>query len=170
MTWILPAISMALGAGGTLASLFGSDPVEDIYRKQAQGIDPAILADMRRRARSSIGNQSNALRVNAMQNLTRQNAPIAKQQEVMDQVNTRGLGAIGDTLGNIDQMNEQYKMQAMNQLAGYLGQQQQGLGQGFASLFGAGLQGLLMNNFSGGGKQQGQFLNPIGSQPYSRLR
>jgi hypothetical protein len=137
--FILPGIATGIGALGTL---FGGDnEAERLLRQRARGIDPKILAALRMRARRAFGNQASALRTSAGQRLGRQGAPVAKQEEVLDKITTRGFGGLGETLTGIDFANEQIKQGALADLAGFLSEREPGAG--FAQLFGAGLQGLM---------------------------
>ena len=110
--WMLAAV------GGTAGSLFGGDSeAERLLKERLKGIDPKILAEIRRRARAAIGNQATAERVSTEQRLGRADVPIAKQEEVADKIRTRQFGAIGETLSDIDLANEQFKSGALNWLS-----------------------------------------------------
>ena len=105
-----PYIAAAATGLGALGALFGGDDeTERLFRQQLRGIDPKILAEMRMRARSAIGNQATAERVSTQQRLGRGDVPVAKQEEVLDKIRTRQFGAIGSTLSNIDMFNEERK-------------------------------------------------------------
>lgn len=159
--------STILGAGGILGDLFGEDETEKLLRERMKGIDPKILADMRRRARSAIGNQGMAERVSTEQRLGRAGAPIAKRQEISDKIRTRQFGAIGDALSDIDIANEQYKSGAMTDLAGYTERRDANKGMGYASSLSSGLN-YFMNNKANFDEE----LERIGSKAnqYSRFR
>ncbi len=141
---IASILSMAGGAAGTLFG--GDDETERLLKERLKGIDPKILAEMRRRARGAIGNQATAERVSTGQKLGRADAPVAKRQEIEDKIRTRQFGAIGEAMSDIDFMNEQIKSGALSDLAGYTERRDQDKGQGYASLFGAGFSGLMQGN------------------------
>jgi len=154
---MLDPVSLGLTGIGLLGSLFGSDPemtdeqrqTYEILLKRSKGLDPKLLALMRARLANAVGNEYSGYRSSASSSLRRQNAPIAKQQEVMDKLYSRGAGAKTDALLGVDQLNENVKGQALGQLSGFAGRfpQQSGYGGGFSQLFGAGLQGLLQDNY-----------------------
>ena len=160
-----PMTIMALlsTVGGGLGTIFGSgdSETERLLKERLKGIDPKILEEMRRRTRGALGNQGEAERVSTQQRLGRADAPVAKQEEVMDKIRTRQFGAIGDAMSQVDIMNEEYKRGAMGDLANFTAQKNADRGQGYASLFGAGANFLTQGNqleqleklFSGGGAQ-----------------
>ena len=171
----LTIASLIATIGGGLGSIFGGDDAEDLLKQQLKGIDPKILEEMRRRTRSAVGNQATAERVSTQQSLERQDAPVAKQQEVSDQIRTRQFGAIGDALAQIDFMNEQHKRSATQNLANYYSSQNQG--QGYADLFGAGFGGLMQANqleelgklFKNSGQFQPRTFGNFGGGQYTGL-
>ena len=152
-----PWLGAGLAGVGLLGSLFGSDPsmtdeqrqTYEMLLKRSKGLDPKLLELMRARLANAVGNEYSGYRSTAASSLRRQNAPVAKQQEVMDKLYSRGAGAKSDALLGVDQLNENVKGQALGQLSGFAGRfpQQSGTGGGFGQLFGAGLQGLLSGNF-----------------------
>ena len=151
-------LSIGLTGIGFLGSLFGSDESaspeqREIYKllkkRGIYGLDPKLLELMRARMRGAIGNEYAGLSASTASRLRRQNAPMAIQRQIMDKMSTRRYGATSDALLGVEQLNEQVKGNALSQLSS-LGQafpNQQGFGQGFAQLFGAGLQQLLGNNY-----------------------
>jgi hypothetical protein len=148
----ISAISMGVGA---LGSLFGSDAeMTDEQRqtyesllKRSKGLDPKLLALMRARMRGSVGSEFAGASANRMAQLRRQNAPNVIQRQEFEKLSTRRAGATSDALLGVDQLNENVKGQALGQMAGFTGRfpQTPGSGQGFASMFGAGFQGLMQN-------------------------
>ncbi len=148
-------LSLGLTGIGLLGSLFSSgeemtDEQKQTYQAllaRTKGIDPKLLALMRARMANAVGNEYSGYRSSQASSLRRQNAPIAKQQEVMDKLYSRGAGAKTDALLGVDTLNENVKGNALGQLASFTGRfnAQPGYGQGFATLAGAGLQGMLRN-------------------------
>lgn len=136
---------LAIG-GGILGSLFGGggDEQEEIFnllqQRATQGMDPNVLARMKRKAVGSVGNEFSALSAQAQSRLRRQNAPVAVQEQVLGKLASRRAGARTDALTGIDALNEQTKGGALGQLSQFGA----GLntGQGFSDLIGAGLGGL----------------------------
>jgi len=150
-------LGMGLTGIGLLGSLFGkdeeaSDEQKQIYKllmERAGGLDPKLLELMRARLRSSVGNEFAGLSASTGSRLRRQNVPVAKQEEIMDKLRSRRMGATSDALLDVERINEQVKTSALSNLSS-LGRSfpnQQGFGGGFAQLFGAGLQQLLGNNY-----------------------
>ena len=141
----LAALGMGAGAVGALTSDSMSPEQREMYemlKKRLAGIDPKLLERMRARMRNAIGNQAAGLSASTSARLRRQSAPVAKQEEVMDKLNTRRIGGTSDALLGIDEMNERYKQSAAGMMAGFNTQSNEG--QGFANLFGSGMN-LLMN-------------------------
>ena len=149
----ISAISMGVGA---LGSLFGSDAeMTDEQRKtyesllkRSKGLDPKLLALMRARMRGSVGNEFAGASANRMAQLRRQNAPNVIQRQEFEKLATRRAGATSDALLGVDKLNENVKGQAIGQMAGFTGRfpQTPSSCQGFASMFGAGFQGLMQGN------------------------
>jgi hypothetical protein len=154
---MLDPVSLGLTGIGLLGSLFGSESgmtdeqrqTYEMLLKRSKGLDPKLLALMRARLANAVGNEFSGYRSSTASSLRRQNAPIAKQQEIMEKLYSRGAGAKSDALLGVDQLNENIKSGALGQLSGFTSSfpQQSGYGQGFSQLFGAGLQGLLSGNF-----------------------
>ena len=149
-------VSAGLTGIGLLGSLFTSDEEMTDEQRQAyemllersRGLDPKLLNLMRARLKGAIGSEASALSASTASRLRRQGAPVAIQEQHLDKLRTRRMGAQSDALLGVDQLNEQIKSGALGQLAGFAGgfAPKSGFGQGFASLFGAGLQGLLRND------------------------
>jgi len=131
---------------GILGSIFGGggDEQEEIYnmllQRSRQGIDPKLLERMRRRAMGAIGSEFEGLSAQAQSRLRRQNAPIVKQEQILEKLATRRAGAKSEALTSIDALNEQIKSQALGQLGGFGAGFN--TGQGYGDLIGAGLGGL----------------------------
>jgi hypothetical protein len=149
----LGAVGTGLGAIGALSSDSMSPEQREIYdmlKKRMQGIDPKLLERMRSRARSAVGNEASALRSSTAARLNRQNAPVAKQEEVLAKIRSQGIGGIDDALLGVDELNERVKQGAAGNLASFNTQSNEG--QGFADLFGSGLNSLMNkpknNNFN----------------------
>jgi len=138
-------LSILSTIGGGLGTIFGSgdDETERLLKKRLKGIDPKTLAAMKREIARATGNEASALRTQASQRLGRQDAPVAKQEEVMDKVTTRGLGARASAYTELAEMNERYKQGAMSDLANFSAMSNQGRGQGYAAMFGSGLNYLM---------------------------
>lgn len=142
----LTLINLAATVGGTLGSLFGGggDEQSEIYellkQRGIEGIDPKLLAAMKRKAVGSVGNEFTALSAQAQSRLRRQNAPIAIQEQVLGKLASRRAGARTDALTGIDALNEQTKGGALGQLSQFGAGMN--TGQGFSDLIGAGLGGL----------------------------
>jgi hypothetical protein len=136
---------LAIG-GGILGALFGGggDEQEEIYellkQRGIQGIDPKLLAAMKRKAVGSVGNEFSALSAQAQSRLRRGNAPVAIQEQVLGKLATRRAGARTDALTGIDALNEQTKSGALGQLSQFGAGMN--TGQGFSDLIGAGFGGL----------------------------
>lgn len=144
-SWIAPAASMLFGGIGALTSDSMSPEQREQYeilKKRLAGIDPRVLERMRGRLRNAIGNEAAGVSASSAARLRRQNAPLAKQEEIMDKIATRRIGGVGDALTSVDEMNERYKAQAAGQFASFDTRSTEG--QGFADLFGSGMN-LLMN-------------------------
>jgi len=148
-------ISLGLTGIGFLGSLFGEDEqmtdeqrqTYEMLLKRSKGIDPKLLSLMRARMKNAVGQEFAGQSANMASRLRRQNAPISIQEQHLDKLRTRRFGAQTDALLGVDQMNEGVKGQAMGQLAGFAGRfsPRQPTGQGFAQMFGSGLQGLVRN-------------------------
>jgi hypothetical protein len=137
---------LAIG-GGILGALFDSgggdfDPeIRNLILQRArQGIDPKLLAAMKRKAVGSVGNEFAALSSQAQSRLRRQNAPVAIQEQTLEKLATRRAGARTDALTGIDALNEQVKGGALGQLGQFAVEAP--YGQSYGDLIGAGLGGL----------------------------
>ena len=137
---------IAIG-GGILGSIFGSgggdyDPeIRNLIMQRAQtGIDPELLRRMRQRAVGAVGNEFAGLSAQAQSRLRRQNAPIVKQEQILEKLAVRRAGAKSEALVGVDTLNEQVKQQALGQLGQFAVEPQ--YGQGFGDLIGAGLGGM----------------------------
>ena len=161
--WVIPTAISVMGSLGVFGT--GEQPVDvhpeargvlDMLRKRAKyGIDPKVLAQMRQRYGRALGEQFEGISTAAQQRLQRQQAPIAKQREVMSDIERRRFGALAGTLADVDIASERAKSDAMSQLAGLSDMFQMApTGEGFGTLFGAGLSGLL-DFFGGQGGGQG---------------
>ena len=149
-----PISAIATGVGA-LGSLFGSDAeMTDEQRKtyeallkRSKGLDPKLLSLMRARMRGSVGNEFAGASANRMAQLRRQNAPNVIQRQEFEKLSTRRAGATSDALLGVDKLNENVKGQALGQMAGFTSRfpQTPASGGGFASMFGAGFQGLMQN-------------------------
>jgi len=149
-----PISAVATGVGA-LGSLFGGDAeLTDEQRatyesllKRSKGLDPKLLKLMRARLRGSVGQEFAGASANRMAQLRRQNAPNVIQRQEFEKLATRRAGATSDALLGVDQLNENVKGQALGQLSGFTSRFPQipASGQGFASMFGAGFQGLMRN-------------------------
>ncbi len=142
----LMMLNIASMGGGILGSIFGGggDEQEEIYnmllQRSQQGIDPKLLERMRRRATGAVGSEFSGLSAQAQSRLRRQNAPIVKQEQILEKLNVRRAGAKSEALTSIDALNEQVKSQALGQLGGFGAGFN--TGQGYGDLIGAGLGGL----------------------------
>ena len=141
---LLNPVATGVGLLGSLFGTGGGDINEEVYnlmlQRAEQGMDPETLRRMRRRAVGAVGQEFSGLSAQAQSRLRRQNAPIAKQEQILDKLAVRRAGAKSDALTGIDALNEQVKSQAMGQLGqfGY----EPAYGQGFGDLLGAGLGGM----------------------------
>ena len=159
-------LSLGLGGIGLLGSLFGgeeemTDEQRQTYEmllKRSGGLDPKLLALMRARMRGSVGNEAAGLASTTSSRLRRQDAPVAVQEQYMDKLAQRRMGATSDALLGVDTLNENIKGDALGQLASFTGRfpQKGASGQGFNQLFGMGLQGLL-SDYGG----EGDFMSKL---------
>ena len=149
----MTAIYAASALGGTLGSIFGSGQklhpeteraLKMLRERYEKGIDPKVLELMRRRLRTTLGNEYAGMGASTAARLRRQNVPVSRQQEILDQLNVRRFGALGEGMAGIDIANEQMRLQALQQLAGMTSNLPiTDTGQGFGALGGMGFAGLM---------------------------
>lgn len=146
-------LGLGLTGIGAIGSLFGGEEEMTDEQRQAyemllsrsRGLPESTLEMMRARLKNAIGNEASGISASTASRLRRQNVPVAKQEEVLDKVNTRRIGGIDDAMLGVEELNESVKSGALGQLAGFTGRfnATPASGQGFGQMFGAGLQSLL---------------------------
>jgi len=179
----MPFPWLAAGATGigALGSLFGggghykmSGREEGLYNllnRMRKDQDPFDTTGIMAGTRERFGNEATGLRQAALQRMMGGNVPQLAAESAMSDISTPVLREMGMTLANIEftaqQAQQQRTLDIIRMMAGLAsgtGEQIPASGQGFAGLFGAGLQGLMAPGaFGGGGSKQPNYFN----SPYS---
>jgi len=156
----LPAVLAGVSAGiGAIGSLFGSGSKQEIppelrevynllMQQYRQGLSDKTVAELTGRAKTQIGNEAGALGALTQSRLTRAGAGTGVQQAALNRINTGRLRGIGEAVTQInleDERQKQIALQELSRLAPLFGSSEfnSQYGQGFSTLFGAGLNYLL---------------------------
>lgn len=154
-----PITGIAIGSTvvGALGSLFGSGTSSDIppefmevfnlLKKQAQeGFGQGALQGMQQQLNQQLGNEFGALGALTEQRIARQGGGAGVQNAALSRLDSSRLNAKSTGMAQLSIANEQAKfgaLGALGQLAPQFANFQQDRGQGYANLFGAGLNMLM---------------------------
>lgn len=159
LQFVMSAGSTVIGGLGTLfggeeSDYYGNE-LKDALKRAKQlsqtGIDPRTLSRLRTSQQNLASNEISGARQSAASRLQRQGVPVQVQEQILSDITQKGLGQRGSNLAELDMRNEQIKLDALNTYINGVSQAQRTAnngGEGFASLFGSGLSGLLTGDFT----------------------
>lgn len=171
----LTILSAASAGAGLLGQLFGGGQNPSQTMRTTRQLSPQQIALLQQlqgelgneldlggivgATRERIGNESSGLRQAALGRLQRAGVSPLQQESALADITTTGLRELGSTIANLEFMGQQSeqsrRLDIFRQLSGMLQgtgtttqtmEQDPGTGMGFASLFGAGLQGLFRSS------------------------